>query len=91
VGDLCECFDEVYLQGGSDEPYMLCRLWSNASAAAGHDPCVPAPGSAYNDTITVDQAPAQGTAALLTFWSDAGPSAAGTHVHHYVPVVVATY
>jgi hypothetical protein len=172
VGDLCQYFDEVYFQGGSDEPYLLCRLWSNASGAAGHDPCVPVPTTPYNNVtplglqdvsvqavggdgtvatfatkgwriapgqsanvtvgfysdaptgawtvqavegdcctspwtsvltitpstfsgkngdkvqlgITVNNAPTQGTAALLTFWSDAG-----NKQNHYMPVVVATY
>jgi hypothetical protein len=35
-------------------PYMVERGWSNASAAAGHDPCVPAPqGQAYFNAIAV--------------------------------------
>jgi hypothetical protein len=36
--------------------------------------------------ITVNNAPTQGTTALLTFWSDAG-----NKQNHYMPVVVATY
>jgi hypothetical protein len=35
-------------------PYMVQRGWSNASAAVGHDPCVPAtPGQAYFNAIAV--------------------------------------
>ena len=49
VADACESFDEGYYQGGSDLPYMLSRVWSNASGKAGHDPCVPVPSGAYNN------------------------------------------
>jgi hypothetical protein len=49
VADACEWFDEVYYEEGADLPYMVARLWSNASGKAGHDPCVPAPAGAYNN------------------------------------------
>ncbi|HEY3820403.1 MAG TPA: hypothetical protein VGL81_24730 [Polyangiaceae bacterium] len=48
LADACEYFDEGYFQGGSDLPYWLSRLWSNESAKAGHDPCVPVPSGVYN-------------------------------------------
>jgi hypothetical protein len=172
VADACQYFDEAYYKEGADLPYMVQRLWSNASAKAGHDPCVPAPAGPYSNvtplgldslsvtavdaagtaskfstkgwhiapgqtakvqvgfysdgptsawsvqavegdcctqgwtraltvspstftgqngdtvelTITADNAPAQGTAALLTFWSDAG-----NKQNHYMPVVVGVY
>jgi len=56
LADACEYFDEGYFQGGSDLPYMLSRLWSNASARAGHDPCVPAPAGAYTNVSPLDLA-----------------------------------
>ncbi len=41
--------------------YQVQRAWSNASALAGHDPCVPAPANPYfaaaailNDSVTLD-------------------------------------
>jgi hypothetical protein len=34
-------------------PYLLQRMWSNSSAAAGHDPCVPAPPGAYFNSAPV--------------------------------------
>jgi hypothetical protein len=59
VGDLCSYdprnFDRLV---GS---FMVQRTWSNASASAGHDPCVPAPAGPYlravpilTDTIPLD-------------------------------------
>jgi hypothetical protein len=49
IADACEYFDEGFFQGGADEPYWLSRLWSNASARAGHDPCVPTPAGPYGN------------------------------------------
>lgn len=46
LADACEYFAEA----NDDEPMplgWLQRSWSNAGAAAGHDPCVPAPDGAY--------------------------------------------
>ena len=50
VADACEYFDDGYYLGAADEPNWLSRIWSNASAKAGHNPCLPAPGGAYNNT-----------------------------------------
>jgi len=50
VADACQYFDDGYYLGGADEPNWLSRIWSNASAKAGHNPCVPAPSGAYNNT-----------------------------------------
>jgi hypothetical protein len=41
VGDLCAQDPNAFVQP-PDYPYTLQRTWSNAQAAAGHDPCVPA-------------------------------------------------
>jgi hypothetical protein len=43
IGDLCE---EDFVTPG-DVGYVVQRTWSNAAAAAGHDPCVPAVAPAY--------------------------------------------
>jgi hypothetical protein len=43
VGDLCE---DILGEGQStteSDGFLVQRIWSNLSAAAGHDPCVPAP------------------------------------------------
>jgi hypothetical protein len=40
VADMCEYVDAAY--GHLVESYLVQRTWSNAAAAAGHDPCVPA-------------------------------------------------
>lgn len=60
VGDLCAQFDGVFTKFAELPQYTVQRSWSNAAAAAGHDPCVPAlPGDVYfnaapelPDTIT---------------------------------------
>lgn len=44
-GDMCEFYDDAYTSGGPQLPFMVQRTWSNASAAAGHAPCVPAPST----------------------------------------------
>jgi hypothetical protein len=45
LGDMCEYVRAAYqpLLGS----FMVQRTWSNASAAAGHDPCVPTLGTPY--------------------------------------------
>jgi hypothetical protein len=45
LGDMCEMAHSAYqpLVG----TYMVQRMWSNASAAAGHDPCVPVLATPY--------------------------------------------
>jgi hypothetical protein len=46
VGDMCEYVEAAYSRVVGS--FMVQRTWSNASAAAGHDPCVPVPmGTPY--------------------------------------------
>ena len=45
VGDMCEYASSAYQRLVDD--YVVQRTWSNASAAAGHDPCVPTLGTPY--------------------------------------------
>lgn len=59
-GDLCAPFPGVFSRTMPDITYLVQRTWSNASAAASHDPCAPNGVSPYfnsapvlNDTITV--------------------------------------
>ncbi len=60
IGDLCGAYPNVfYVPTGFD--HLMQRVWSNANAAAGHDPCEPdAPSPYFNsapvmgDTITLD-------------------------------------
>lgn len=50
-GDACDFYkDSVYTER-ADLPFAVQRLWSNASAAAGRDPCVPAPDRAYINVV----------------------------------------
>ncbi|HEY2365626.1 MAG TPA: hypothetical protein VGH87_04530, partial [Polyangiaceae bacterium] len=51
IGDLCSYDSRSYdrLVGS----FMVQRVWSNASAKAGHDPCVPAPDGPYLRAVPV--------------------------------------
>jgi hypothetical protein len=40
VGDMCATLGNVFSKT-TDVPYLVQRSWSNAAAAASHDPCVP--------------------------------------------------
>jgi hypothetical protein len=61
LADACENYLSSYYLEGADLPFYVQRTWSNESAAAGHDPCVPlAPSEPYYnisisepDTLTV--------------------------------------
>ena len=47
-GDACEFFeDSFYRESEVSFGFKVQRLWSNASAAAGHNPCVPLDKKAY--------------------------------------------
>lgn len=51
VGDLCSYDARSYER--LVESFMVQRVWSNASAKAGHDPCVPAPAGPYLRAVPV--------------------------------------
>ena len=51
VADMCDRFSDAYIKP-DDLGFMVERVWSNASAAAGHHPCVPVvPGEVYFNVI----------------------------------------
>jgi len=51
TGDACEFYRDSTMAPTSELPFTVQRQWSNKSAAAGHDPCVPAaPGVYFNVT-----------------------------------------
>jgi len=53
VGDMCAQFPDVFTRF-PELAYEVQRTWSNASAAAGHDPCVPElPGEVYATAMPV--------------------------------------
>jgi hypothetical protein len=59
LGDMCE-YMQPYIDVRLVGDFMVQRTWSNASALAGHDPCVPAPTTPFvgaapqlNDDITL--------------------------------------
>jgi hypothetical protein len=54
IGDVCQIFTDAFYEGPSDLPYLLQRLWSNTSAAAGHNPCVPQSTEPYFNVTPLD-------------------------------------
>jgi hypothetical protein len=53
VADMCTQLPNAFFQF-SGLPYTVQRIWSNTSAAAGHDPCVPElPGEVYFNAAPV--------------------------------------
>jgi hypothetical protein len=54
IGDVCESYADAFFPGPSDLPYTLQRLWSNASAAAGHSPCAPHSSEPYYNVAPID-------------------------------------
>ncbi len=72
VGDLCENLSPQWQEGAFQK---LQRVWSNAAAKAGGDPCRPAVGSYFGAGVspaTAVQAPAGSTIHFqLTGWSTA--------------------
>ena len=74
-GDACEFYREAFYKEQAPFAFAVQRQWSNASAAAGHHPCVPVPAGAYFNTtplnledITIDLSatPLQGAANAKT-------------------------
>jgi hypothetical protein len=71
VGDACESFASSYYQ--DTEPsfdYWVQRQWSNKSAQAGHNPCVPVLGQPYYNVTLV---PSQETTINVDLTSVFGP------------------
>jgi hypothetical protein len=53
LGDMCTLIGNAFYTP-PDFPYLVQRTWSNAAAAAGHDPCPPEPpGEAYFNSAPV--------------------------------------
>ena len=50
LGDMCATTPSVYFKP-DDFPFTVQRSWSNASAAAGHDPCVPLRAEPYFSAV----------------------------------------
>jgi hypothetical protein len=68
IGDVCTPFDTFYRVNGGTY-YAVQRIWSNAAAAAGTQPCIPAPGTLYA-ALTPD-----GGTALPSFCDPSVPEA----------------
>ena len=52
--DMCEFYDDVYGAIAAPLTFTMQRQWSNASAAAGHAPCVPALADPYFNVALLD-------------------------------------
>jgi hypothetical protein len=46
-GDVCEFYNDANYKASAPFAFELQRLWSNAAASAGHNPCVPAAPGPY--------------------------------------------
>jgi hypothetical protein len=55
IGDICESYTDAVFTGGADLPYALQRMWSNASASAGHSPCIPQSSEPYFNVTPLNQ------------------------------------
>lgn len=51
IGDMCQL--QPHLTTTADVGYSVQRLYSNASARAGHDPCVPGPSGPYFNAMPI--------------------------------------
>jgi hypothetical protein len=52
IGDMCQNDPEAYYNFSDFPSFMIQRFWSNASAEAGHDPCVPLlPGEVFFNAV----------------------------------------
>lgn len=55
-GDMCEFYKDAYGKVAPELPFTLQRQWSNASARAGHSPCVPQGASPYFNVTPLEPA-----------------------------------
>jgi hypothetical protein len=77
LGDACEFFaSSIYQDTEPGFPYLIQSQWSNESAAAGHDPCVPAATGPYFDVTLLPGQEDTITADLSSLGSIANPSIA---------------
>jgi hypothetical protein len=53
IGDACEFYPEANVPPSPAFPFKLQSLWSNRSAKAGHDPCIPAVDGPYYNEIPI--------------------------------------
>jgi hypothetical protein len=51
LADLCEFTQTVLWSNAPDMTYTISRIWSNAAARAGSDPCVGAPTTPYYQSV----------------------------------------
>jgi hypothetical protein len=54
VADACEYNDDADYQEDAPFAYNVQRFWSNASAAAGHNPCLRVPAQSYFNATPLD-------------------------------------
>jgi len=53
IGDLCEFADTFLWTDAPNMTYAIQRIWSNAAARAGTDPCVGSPAATYYQSVPV--------------------------------------
>jgi hypothetical protein len=52
IGDMCAQYPDAFFKPTGFD-YYVQRIWSNAAALAGHDPCIPADGPVYFNSAFV--------------------------------------
>ncbi len=57
LADACQDNDDAYYTDVAPFAYALQRSWSNASAAAGHNPCVPVPSVPNYSAVAMNPVP----------------------------------
>jgi hypothetical protein len=51
LADLCEFVDTAFWKDAPNMTYTIQRVWSNAAAAAGSDPCIGSPSTPYDQSV----------------------------------------
>jgi hypothetical protein len=54
IGDACEFYPDANVAPTKDFPFKVQALWSNKSAAAGHNPCIPDANGPYYNVIPLN-------------------------------------
>jgi hypothetical protein len=72
VGDMCAQFQSAFYHPTEAlmSSYVVQRIWSNASAAAGHDPCVPVETPAQGEPYYFNSVPNFGSVQVNEFGQD---------------------
>jgi hypothetical protein len=79
AGDLCVDFLGKEQDGATEGAFTVQRIWSNAAAAAGQDPCVPGVSQTYFNVAPEKWLLVADVGGSATFTADAFSTAAGSN------------